>query len=83
MAVRYRTDEPTTITTEVVADFLECRQCPRMAAFVRGLGQLTKDANQRASAAIASHNELLKRLQVYEPPVPEPETLSGGIWTGD
>lgn len=76
-------DEPVTITAFEVSDYLERSGRPRMALFVRRLGQMAQDAHLQAKECRQAHDALVARLHVYEPPVQEPESYSGGVWTGD
>ena len=61
-------DEPCTINADVIAKFLEEHGKPRMAAFVRRLGDDNRDKNVMESEFARQYNALLERLYVYEPP---------------
>ena len=61
--MRRRAEEPLTINADVVASFLEQSGRPRMASFVRHLGDCSASLNRRI-------DELRARLDKYEPPQP-------------
>lgn len=79
--MRQPREEPISIDATVVAAFLEGQRCPRMASFVRMLGQIARDASAREDELKRKCNELVSRLHEYEPP--EPAGIRDPQWTGD
>lgn len=62
-----RLDEPLTIDADCVASYLERMRRPRMAEFVRHLGEGVAAANRRADSYFQQANALAKRLEALEP----------------
>lgn len=77
------TDEPLTLTVDVVAGHLEYVGCPRMAAFVRRLASTPENVAREIHYLKRDVEALRSRLAQYEKPA-NPNDRSGGVkWTGD
>ena len=74
-----RREEPLSFDADDVAEMLEHYGCEQMAAFVRRLGRLAQERNQRESLLIARNDELRRRLLKHEPE----EKPRDPVWTGD
>lgn len=59
--------EPWTIDADVVAAFLEDRQRPRMAEFVRHVGRAMQERNVREIELMDAYKQIRERLEQYEP----------------
>ena len=60
--------EPVTIDATVIASHLDDHGCPRMAAFVRHLGESCRAANAREQHLRDAVASVLEQLHKYEPP---------------
>jgi hypothetical protein len=63
-------DDPCTISWDVIARFLESRNRPRCAAFVRRHGEQVARILQEREEWQKKCGELRARLNAYEPPEP-------------
>lgn len=64
------TDEPIVIDSEIVAAFLERSGRPRMAEYVRDVGNTMKRQAFMHEKLIEDYTRVLAKLRVHEPPAP-------------
>lgn len=62
-----RNGEPRTINAQAIAEFLDARQMPRMAQFVRNFEASQRYAAERESALREAYQLALQRLRQHEP----------------
>lgn len=59
--------EPCSIDAETVAEFLESKQRPQMADFVRHVGRVVRERNVRETELVEAYKRICERLEQYEP----------------
>lgn len=79
-------DQYCTINADLVADFLDRRQMPRFANFVRYLSDSSRATHWEAQEWKQRFEEMRARLGKYEPdvlPRPSRQYVPENHWTGD